>query len=245
MPAPCPQLLVSVRNASEAHQAVLGGADVLDFKNPARGSLGPVDAETIASACGRLRELTAAPLPTVSAALGELAEISFSRLPPEVRYVKLGLSGMRTRPDWRDIWRSTRDRFGRLNSAEVKWVAVAYADDIRADAPPVEEVLREAAHAGCAGLLIDTFDKGSGRLLELLDLMALRKLGRAAHGSRLFFALAGRLRLDDIPLLADAAPDIVAVRSAACEGDDRIAEVSAARVAALREALRGNHRCSV
>ena len=35
-----PQLLVSVRNATEAAAAVLGGADILDVKEPANGPLG-------------------------------------------------------------------------------------------------------------------------------------------------------------------------------------------------------------
>ena len=36
------RLLVSVRSAEEAAAAVMGGADIVDAKEPALGSLGPV-----------------------------------------------------------------------------------------------------------------------------------------------------------------------------------------------------------
>ncbi|MER3458081.1 MAG: hypothetical protein C4309_05105, partial [Chloroflexota bacterium] len=34
------QLMISVVNASEAREAIAAGADILDVKNPAEGSLG-------------------------------------------------------------------------------------------------------------------------------------------------------------------------------------------------------------
>ena len=44
VPATTPRLLVSVRNLHEARQAVAGGADWIDLKDPHQGPLGPVDA---------------------------------------------------------------------------------------------------------------------------------------------------------------------------------------------------------
>ncbi len=35
------KLLVSVADAVEAHAALLGGADIIDAKDPTRGALGP------------------------------------------------------------------------------------------------------------------------------------------------------------------------------------------------------------
>ncbi|MES1213307.1 MAG: (5-formylfuran-3-yl)methyl phosphate synthase, partial [Singulisphaera sp.] len=40
-------LLVSVRDANEARDALLGGADLIDLKEPTRGSLGRVDSAMI------------------------------------------------------------------------------------------------------------------------------------------------------------------------------------------------------
>jgi uncharacterized protein (UPF0264 family) len=41
-----PRLLVSVRDAAEAVEALAGGADWIDLKEPQRGPLGAVDAVT-------------------------------------------------------------------------------------------------------------------------------------------------------------------------------------------------------
>ena len=52
-------------------------------------------------------------------------------------------------------------------------------------------------------------------------------------------AVAGRLSLNDIAQLASCPVDVVAVRSAACDGSDRQGGVTEERVAACGAALRG------
>src|SRR5256885_16611977 len=47
-------LLVSVRSAGEAEAAIAGGADLIDVKEPAYGSLGRAKDETIAAGGGRV-----------------------------------------------------------------------------------------------------------------------------------------------------------------------------------------------
>ena len=44
-----PGLLVSVRNVTEALTALEAGADVIDVKEPTRGSLGAADSATLAA----------------------------------------------------------------------------------------------------------------------------------------------------------------------------------------------------
>src|SRR5262249_35756093 len=88
----CPQLLVSVRNAQEAREALRGGADWIDLKEPFYGPLGAVDAatarEVVALVDGR------AP---VSAAAGELADWNGKAREmldvSGVTHLKLGLAG--------------------------------------------------------------------------------------------------------------------------------------------------------
>src|SRR6185295_18653474 len=90
-----PGLLVSVRNAAEALTALAGGADVIDVKEPTRGSLGPAGADAIASV---VRAVDARSL--VSAAYGELIDVIDSsnghekmQLPTGVSLFKIGLAG--------------------------------------------------------------------------------------------------------------------------------------------------------
>ena len=63
------QLLVSVRSVAEAESALLGGAGLIDMKEPSRGSLGRIGPEIMQDivdfVAGRA---------TLSAAMGELLE---------------------------------------------------------------------------------------------------------------------------------------------------------------------------
>src|SRR2546422_749077 len=97
-----PQLLVSVRNSVEACEALAGGCQILDVKEPRRGSLGMADpAEMVAIL--EVAHRTAPGLP-VSAALGEAREWSPERaipvLPAGLDYVKLGTAGLAACEDW-------------------------------------------------------------------------------------------------------------------------------------------------
>src|SRR5437879_2488209 len=72
---PAPGLLVSVRSSEEAAAALAGGAHVIDIKEPAHGSLGRADDQTVSAvlACVAGRR-------PVSAALGELVDYDGTRV---------------------------------------------------------------------------------------------------------------------------------------------------------------------
>lgn len=237
-PDPCPRLLVSARDAQDAQRALLGGAEIIDFKEPSRGSLGRVANETVRNAVLTLSgNREGVPL-LISAALGEVVDGVREPVPTGVRFAKLGLAGLRNAIDWADRWRAARDSAAPGPPGRIAWVGVAYADAVAAQAPPVEKVLEEAQRSGCAGLLIDTCSKSSGRLLDHLQPAELASIARRTHEARMFLALAGRLRIEDLTRLSRVAVDIVAVRSAACEGENRHASVSADRVRRLRDTIR-------
>jgi len=80
---PGPKLLVSVRDAAEARAALVGGADLIDVKEPSRGSLGRAEADTIAAVAHAVGGRT-----PVSAALGELRDWADEPLPEYGRYLK-------------------------------------------------------------------------------------------------------------------------------------------------------------
>ena len=92
-------LLVSVRDVDEANAALLGGADIIDIKEPKQGPLGAASLQTI----WQIFEFVDGRAP-VSAACGELCDGSnpaASDLPP-LAFVKIGLSGCQGVPDWRE-----------------------------------------------------------------------------------------------------------------------------------------------
>lgn len=216
------RLLVSVRDAAEAVAALEGGTDIIDIKEPSRGALGMADMtvmeEVVAAVRGR------AP---VSAALGELREINVPpSLPPGVRYAKVGLAD--APEDWRERLARLFDRLDGVGP-----VAVAYADCIAARSPAISEVLDWAIARRAAGLLVDTCHKDGRGLFDHADPDQIARLADLAGTHGLFVALAGSLTEKELPLAMRCGADILAVRGAACERNNRRSRVEASRVRVL------------
>ncbi|MEX0679098.1 MAG: (5-formylfuran-3-yl)methyl phosphate synthase [Pirellulales bacterium] len=205
------KLLVSVRNATEARIALVGGADLIDVKEPDRGPLGAADLATIDSVVAQV----AGRVP-LSAALGELE--AGHRLDPSlagrVGYAKFGLAGCLLASDWTLRWQAAIRSLPR----QVTPVAVAYADWQAARAPDPWDVLSRARSVGCGAVLIDTFDKTAGPLGRHISPAALARFIAAARRARLVCVVAGRLGCQEIEEILPLAPDYVGVRGAACTG---------------------------
>ena len=221
MPAPRaampPQLLVSVQNATEAQAAQAGGADWIDLKQPARGALGPVDAAAARDVAQVLPRGT-----RLSAAAGELRDWSDGAgralldVPP-IEMVKLGLAGL---GDEATAWRPPLEAAAAATTAAGKQlVLAAYADAHRAESPAPAIVRDVSAALGLRWLLIDTFDKTAGGLLDHLPSSELARFLASCRACGLHVAVAGRLRADDLALLPLPAIDVLGVRSAACGGN--------------------------
>jgi uncharacterized protein (UPF0264 family) len=224
-------LLVSVRSAQEAAIALEGGADLIDVKEPLRGSLGAAEPQVWAE----VLKVVDGGVP-VSAALGELS-VGFH---PQVLeraagldYAKLGLSHCQSVGDWPARWLEAMSDL----PPGVRPVAVAYADWRTAGSPPAEEILPIAARIGAPYLLVDTFSKSGGGLLDHLSLAEVEALGRSAkeHGMRL--VLAGSLDESAMRRLAPLAAAYFAVRGAACEGE-RTQAIALSRVKRLATIVR-------
>ena len=237
-------LLVSVRDAAEAVEAVAGGAAIIDVKEPAHGPLGPAAADVAAHIAA-----TVAGMRPWTLACGELcAEApqvldgvlrSLSRLPARVAPPAAAKAG----PAELDIdaWRRAFEAFMAALPRGIEPVAVAYADWRRAAAPKPAEIIEAAAALGCETVLIDTFDKaGPGLLAAGMEPLTAPWV-ESARSRGLRVAVAGRLTLGQIPAAASLAADVVAVRSAVCEGG-RFGSVRRHLVAAAVRAASGGGR---
>lgn len=217
------ELLISVRSADEAVIALDAGADLIDVKEPERGSLGRANHEVIQD----VLQIVDGKRP-VSAAWGELLDEAQPH--PNINqltYVKFGLSGCRDVPDWRD----------RMPHSETnpQWVYVAYADAEPANAPDVDEILAEACcHPGSV-FLIDTFNKNRGILLDWLPPDRLLQITQACRHHQVSLALAGSLGIDSMEMLLTlgVCPRWFAVRGAVCEKWDRQASLCPKRAREL------------
>ncbi len=228
------RLLVSVRDADEARAALLGGADLIDIKEPSRGALGAADPqvwrEVLAAVKGR------AP---VSAALGELAELDIAALalPTDgLRLVKTGLAGCGASDRWLASLRTLQQTL----PSNTALVAVAYADAACCGAPDPQEVLQAARQYQLPVLLIDTYDKRHGDLFAVLPAAQLAELVATAQQADIRVALAGSLTQETLPRALALEPAWIAVRGAACAAG-RESRVSTGCVQTLKTIL-ATHR---
>jgi uncharacterized protein (UPF0264 family) len=236
-----PGLLVSVRDEAEAIEAEAGGANVIDVKEPRRGSLGAADPEVTAAV---VRAISGrAP---VTIALGELLElrplleIDVERIVPAgVSLFKIGLAGCGRTGNWRERWVDATERLsGKEPMRAARPVAVVYADWQVACAPEPEQVLSAAAEVGCTALLIDTWDKSAGPLFSHWPASHVGGFVRRVRASHMAAVLAGSLSGESFHAAVRLRPNLVAVRSAACEGG-RNGRVTRRRVQELASVITG------
>lgn len=237
-----PQLLVSVRNGEEARLAIAGGCDILDVKEPSRGSLGMADLDQIAEVLHVARSNRRGLC--VSIALGEANEWTSERpVPPldqsggigDRTYFKLGTAGLAGDRNWAAHWAAARQRLA--GSVDPQWIIVGYSDSGPANAPNIDEIIAAADDQGCAGVLIDTFSKSAGGLFSWLPVDQLVQSAVDAQRRGLLFAVAGRLQLEDLPLVVTIGTDIVGIRSAACRERQRNGPLCSDAVRRFRAAL--------
>jgi hypothetical protein len=226
------RLLVSVRNRTEALLALRTGVDLIDVKEPARGPLGAADWEVVDDVI----EAVSGAVP-VSMALGELTEYfkgDMPRVPEGVGYAKLGLAGCARWDDWPVWWMRA---FRRLPHG-TQTAAVAYADWAHAAAPEPARVIEEAGRAGCRAVLVDTWGKSKGSLVELWRRAEIAAFVGQARRVGLMVLLAGSLSAECLPSVVTLAPDFVAVRGAACRGG-RSGPLDPGRLGELVRIVRG------
>jgi len=233
------QLLVSVRSADEVGPALAGGADIIDAKEPDRGSLGAVDRDVLSRILQRVPDDRG-----VSVALGDVtrpeevrAAVHGLELPRRTSptYLKLGFAGVRS-PDQIGLLIEHAVSVTSRMAASHRIVAVAYADSERAGTVPPALIPSLAEAAGAAAVLLDTHGKDGRGLLEWLPSGTLVGWVAQARQAGLLAALAGSLRPCDLALVGRAQPDVVGVRGAACSGG-RQGQVSEDRVRRFRLAL--------
>jgi uncharacterized protein (UPF0264 family) len=221
------RLLVSVRSAAEAEQALAGGAALIDVKEPSLGPMGRADdfvvEDVLQTVAGRR---------PVSAALGELRTSGdLTTLPRELSYVKFGLARCAAWRHWESAVQMLCLGFLAVGRS-ARIILAAYADSEKAKSPPLEKVADFVCKSeGGFGLLVDTFTKKRGKnrptLLDWADEATLGRLCERCHTASVPVALAGSLGVAEVRRLVPLGPDWIGVRGAVCAGHDRNQSVDA------------------
>ncbi|MDA0833654.1 MAG: hypothetical protein O2955_07780 [Planctomycetota bacterium] len=238
-----PRLLVSVRDAVEVAAAIEGGCDILDVKDPKRGSLGRADLRVWNTITAEMQKL-ASPIPC-SAALGEIIEeTEFAdalRLPLCWNFAKLGTAGLGRDDNWQSRVADAQSRWRQRASSNYRWILVVYADAKLAGSPSLTDVrdrLPELlSNDSWDGILIDTFTKNGSSLFDFVESSQLIELGEVVRQSGKLWCVAGSLRAEILPEVLSLCPDIVGIRTAGCRDGRRDQPIVADAVKQFRDAM--------
>lgn len=225
-------LLVSVRSADEVAAALAGGADLIDVKEPAKGSLGPAEAEVVAAVIDAVKGKV-----PVSAALGEWSPNALTEahwhMELKLNYVKWGLANYAPTPGWGEDLLDTR----RELPVGMEMVAVAYADWERAKSVPPAELAKFAKRFRFKAFLLDTCVKDSKTLLDFMKPDEIQELVESLQRVYTTVAIGGSLRPEHLKPLKNVTPDFYAVRSSACAAGKREGVIDEARVKKWKDTI--------
>ncbi len=212
------KVLVSPMSFEEALESVRGGADIIDVKNPAEGSLGanfPWVIRGVKNLVERHGKLLSATVGDLDFKPGTASLAALGAAASGADYIKVGLFGIKTVDQVFEMMSSVVKAVKDYNPSAMV-VAAGYADHSRIGAISPLSIADPAYKAGCDGIMIDTAIKDGKNLFEFMDSETLRKFVKMAHERDMFCALAGSLSWSHISVLKEIEPDIIGVRTMVC-----------------------------
>lgn len=212
-------VLVSPKDLSEAMEAIEGGADIIDVKNPSEGSLGAnfpwviKEVADIARKYGKKVSATTGDMP-FKPGTASLAALGAAIAGAD--YIKIGLYGVRSVEEAEEmikvVVRAVKDF-----DDEREVVIAGYGDFYRINSiDPLKLPLISAKH-GADVVMVDTAIKDGTSIFDHMKIEDMRKFVRMAKENGLLCALAGNLGWDHIKVLKELSPDIIGVRTVVCE----------------------------
>jgi len=201
----------------------VGGANIIDVKNPTEGPLGAnfpwiiqdivkIVPNNIETSC-TIGEMPNCP-GSISLAARGAATIG-------VNYIKVGLSGLRKKQETinflTNIVKSVKDY-----NSKIKVVITGYADaeKIGSINPLMVPKITSKVQADVA--MIDTAIKDGSSLFNYLNDHQLSNFINEANKFKLITALAGSLKKEELAKVYSLGTDIAGIRGAACTFGDRI-----------------------
>lgn len=226
------KILISPLSLEEARIVAEGGCDILDIKNVKEGSLGaqfPWVIQEVVSAFKNDGMICSATLGDLPQKPGTASLAAFGAAKCGVNYVKAGLYGSKTYEDALEMMQNIQ-RAVRLVSEDILVVASGYADYRRFGGVSSDEVVAAARDSKCDVVMLDTAIKDGQTLIDNMPLDAIRKFVNSGHDAGLHVALAGSITEADIEDLTSIGPDIIGVRGAVCDKNDRTSGITLERV---------------
>lgn len=216
------ELLVSAINLDEAKEAITGGADILDIKNPKEGSLGANFSWVIKQISDYVQNDM-----IVSTTVGDVdykpGTVSLAALGCAVsgsNYVKVGLYGTKDYDEAKEVMDAVVKSVHDYDKS-ITVVACGYADSYNVGSVSSELIPIIAHDSGCDVAMLDTYVKDGHKLTDYLSKEQLQQFVSKSHEYNLKVALAGSVTQTEASLLNEIGCDIIGVRGCVCSGGDR------------------------
>lgn len=211
------KILASVSSLEEVKFILKTSVDIIDIKQPEQGALGALPKGIVKQIVEQVRQQK-----PVSATIGDLpmeADLIFNAvsnmLETGVDYIKIGFF-----PGGN--WHNILSKLNNLTQQGHQLIAVLFADK-----QPNFNFITALKNKGFTGVMLDTMNKSSASLPQLMSFNTLKHFVKVANDVQLFCGLAGSLKATDIPELLKLDADYLGFRGALCEQHNRTAILNA------------------
>jgi uncharacterized protein (UPF0264 family) len=213
-------LMVSVQNLPEAHEAMKGGADIIDVKNLQEALVGSAKPgifkavrEAVPTDIHASLTLGVVPLQE-----GTVAMAAWAAGRMNATSVKVGFR----QADYDKAVEVLVASKEALEGTGTKLIGSLFADNVLYEGgldPHLMPKLARDSH--CDGWLIDTLTKDGRNLFDFVPEPELKEMVLEGKSDGMSTALSGHLKMSDLDELARVNPDIVGVRGAVCAKGER------------------------
>ena len=209
------KILTSIKSLSEINLVLKKKVDIIDFKDPASGSLGDLPTKKINFFLKYIpsTQLTSATIGDIKD-LDEIKKKTIMLSKTKVDFIKIGFFFNENK---------IKSLVNLKKLAKKKIIAVLFADN-----KPNLKVIKEIKKIKFDGILIDTENKKNGNLRNYLSKNRIKNFINASKKQNLSIGLAGSLNIKDINPLIELGPDYLGFRGAMCEKNKRKENISEA-----------------
>ncbi len=236
------KVLISPISLEEARIVVKGGCDIVDIKNVKEGSLGAQGPWVTKAICDEFKDepvLCSAALGDLPNLPGTIALASFGAAHCGADYLKAGLYGAKNYDDALAMM-SASVKAIKMVSDDIIKVACGYADFAKFGGVSAMDIVKAAKDSGADVAMLDTKIKDGSTLFDNLSNQELKDFVNAAKDLGLKTALAGSVKKEHMDVVFDIDPDIIGVRGAVCEGNDRTSCITEKGVSEFVATVRKN-----
>ena len=208
-------LLISIKDLKEISNEVIQLINILDLKDPSKGSIGSWSLSEIEKAIMLYKSDI-----TISATMGDIFDNDeflkqlekFDRL--NLDFIKFGLLS------YTDKLLFEKIKLISLRNYITDLVCVIFVDREN-NLKLVSQKISLFKDSGISCLLLDTFEKRTGDILDFCEINFLKNFIFKCKERNLKIGLAGGIKEHQIPNMIEISPNIIGLRSALCENEKR------------------------